>query len=829
MNFHVCRRLLAFVFLFSTIAHADVRTEARKHFKNGMALIAEGRFDEGISELEEAYEIRPHPNVLFNIARAHESAGRPAQALTFYSRYLDTNPPDAAKVTEQVTQLAAMQKKDSAPTETVPSADAGVEVIASASTTDSAVLAKLEVLTARIESALAQQSARAKLAASNDSAVEKRSTEADIDFAVPYEETVVAASRRAQSALEAPNSITIISGDEIRSSGLQSLPEILRRVPGAEVMAMGLGSQNLSFRGFNQRIANKVLVLVDGRPEYQDFMGLTLWSGFLVGLEEIERVEVIRGPGSALYGANAMLGVINVITKAPGKQKSEASAFAGNGYLAGASGVFSGGDKLKYRASFGYQQGDKYSKDFATPRPDITSNVPNDNLALSAARANLIAYYAVNKDISLSVSGGAGRVFTELYGIGLLRNYVLDGVTGYAKLDATAGPIKFKFFWNHANFDALPQYEPTGQRSLATFLDTNVFDGELFFQKSFDLGGQHVLAAGISGRLKRVKWGYVGPLQQEFHAAAFIQDEWRMFKPLTLVASYRIDRHPLLDKGNPGYAQSPRVSLVATPFENHAFRGSVASAFRQPTFLESYTDLRVPIPGLSGASVLTQGNRALKPERLLSFEIGYRGELPRLGITIDTALYWNIVDDLVVLSAIVPVQAPSAFDAQTNTYLLGRSAFSNDASTYTARGGELGLTWNASDGLDIRGSAAFQNIASSTPALACAPCSQAPAVKLNAGFLWRTKVGLDLSGDVSFVSATSWIERDANPVDPTQILNSVNGLKEYAVWNARVAYRLFNDRLTFSVVGSQLGPNHLEHPFGNSVNRRIFAHITVQP
>jgi len=101
---------------------------------------------------------------------------------------------------------------------------------------------------------------------------------------------------------------------------------------------------------------------------------------------------------------------------------------------------------------------------------------------------------------------------------------------------------------------------------------------------------------------------------------------------------------------------------------------------------------------------------------------------------------------------------------------------------------------------------------------------------VNGGFVYRTPVNLDLSADVSFVSATTWIEREPSPSDPTQIVNLQNPLKNpIVVINARVAYRLLNDHITLAVVGSQLGPDHQEHPFGNSINRRIFGTITVQP
>ena len=819
------RLVLAAALLLSTFALADARVEARRHFKTGMALIADGKLDDGIGELLEAYSVRPHPNVLFNIARAYESAGRAADALVFYNRYLDANPPDADKVRELAARLEAQL-----PRKVAPPPEEGRRPLERGPQVDEATVKRLDALAERLERAVARAEARTEPAQPTEARPGAAPAAAEEDFGVPYEETVVAASRRAQATLDAPNAITVITGDEIRASGLRSLADILRRVPGAEVMTMGLASANVSFRGFNQRIANKVLVLLDGRPEYQDFLGVTLWAVLPVGLEEIERVEVIRGPGSALYGANAMLGVVNIITRSPGTgPAAEFNGFAGNANLAGGSFVASGGEKVRFRASVGYQQGDKFSRDYPEGRADVHSNVEDPNLGLRSARANLTAFYAFNKDFSVAVSGGINRLFTELYALGLLRNFYLDGVGGYAKVDFTGGPVKFRFFWNHAKFDAGPQYEPIGQRSLATSVDTNVFDGEALFQKEFSLAGTHVLAVGLSARLKRVTWGYIGPLKQELHAAAFVQDEWRIIKPLTLIASYRIDRHPLLDNGSPGYAQSPRVSVVVRPFESHAFRASFATAFRQPTFLESYMDIRTPVPGVTGASVLTQGNRGLRPERLISFEVGYRGELPRLGITVDLAGYWNVVSDLIGLSAVIPVDPAGAFDGATQSFLLGRSTFTNDPEEYTARGAELGVTWNATRGLDLRASAAFQSVVANRPLTVCGPCTQTPAVKVNAGFVYRTPVNLDLSADLSVVTATTWVEREPSPQDPTQIANLQNPLGAYAVINARVAYRFLNDKVTVAVVGSQLGPNHQEHPFGNSVNRRVFAQLTVQP
>ena len=317
------------------------------------------------------------------------------------------------------------------------------------------------------------------------------------DFDVPYEETVVAASRRAQSTLDAPNSITVITGDEIRASGLLSLADILRRVPGAEVMTMGLDSANVSFRGFNQRIANKVLLLIDGRPEYQDFLGVTLWSVLPVGLEEIERVEVIRGPGSALYGANAMLGVVNIITRSPGTgAPAEFNGLAGNAQprrrqLRGV-GRRQGALPRLGRLPAGRQVQPRLRA--RSSRRPLEHRRPQPGAAHRAREPHRLL--RLQQRLQRRALRRRQSPFTELYALGLLRNYYLDGVGGYAKADVTAGPVKFRFFWNHATFDAGPQYEPIGQRSLTTSVDTNVFDGEALFQKELSLAGTHVVAVG---------------------------------------------------------------------------------------------------------------------------------------------------------------------------------------------------------------------------------------------------------------------------------------------------------------------------------------------
>lgn len=817
------RSLSLALLLFPSLALADARVEARRHFKSGMALIQAGEYERGIEALLEAYSVKPHPNVLFNIARAYESAGQVKEAIDHYRRYLRSKPADAEAVRASLARLeASLPKEAEKPPQPPPPP---------ANKVDEEALRRLSLLAERLEE-LVGRAERAALPppASEPVKPEPEGEPEESDWA-PYSETVVTASRRAQSTLEAPNATTIITAEEIRLSGARSLPELLRRVPGAEVAVMGVGSANLSFRGFNQRIANKVLVLLDGRTEYQDFLGITLWPAVPVGLEEIERIEVIRGPGSALYGANAMLGVVNIITRPAGTGPgAELSALAGSGNVAQGSFLASGSQQgLRYRASVGYQQASKWSRDMASGRPDVASQSFDSSLGLRSARGNLTAQYALSREATLSASMGVNRLFTEIYPLGVLRNYYLDGLSSYTKADLGTGPLKLGLFWNHMTASAGPQYGPIGQRSLFTQLRSNVFDAELQLGQKFSLLGAHRLELGASARQKDVRWGYLSGPKSELHLAAFVQDEWRLFEPLWLVASYRVDRHPLLDHGNPGYAQSPRVSLLWLFAEGHSLRAAAATAFRVPTFLESYTEIRIPLPGVNGGSLLTTGSPTLRPERLAAYEVGYRGELAEAGLDFELTAYQNHVTDLVSITPPARLPPEQTWDAQSGTYLFGHSSFANEPLSYTARGVELGVKYTPVDRLDLKASAAWQRVGAEGGPAVCGPCTQAPQLKLFGSASYRSRSQLELSLDGSFTSATIWVEREPAPDDPTQIVPLQNLLPEYLVLNARVAYQLWQERLSLGLLGTHLGPSHAQHPFGNLIERRLLATLTVTP
>jgi len=175
---------------------------------------------------------------------------------------------------------------------------------------------------------------------------------------IKEEESVSIASRYEQPISEAPSNVYVITDEDIRHSGAVDIPTLLRRVPGLEVMQMNGADFNVSVRGNNHPGANKLLVMVDGRSIYVDVQGQVNWKLLPVTLPEIKRIEVLKGPASAVYGFNAFDGVINIITKSPEEMKGTTLQFGGGNFGTITASAIQAGtvDKFGYRLSIGHNQ-----------------------------------------------------------------------------------------------------------------------------------------------------------------------------------------------------------------------------------------------------------------------------------------------------------------------------------------------------------------------------------------------------------------------------------------------------------------------------------------
>ena len=208
------------------------------------------------------------------------------------------------------------------------------------------------------------------------------------------EETVVTAMRYEQPISESPSNIFVITAEDIRRSGATDLPTILRRVPGMEVMQTNGTDFNVSVRGNNQLHANKLLVLVDGRSIYVDAQGEMKWKLLSVTIPEIQRVEVLLSPASAVYGFNAFDGVVNIITKDPEEIDGTILQVGGGEFGTLTSSAIHGGryGDFRYRVSTGWDQNQQWDN--------------RNALSFRAYKFNLLTTYNLTTVSSMSLSGG---------------------------------------------------------------------------------------------------------------------------------------------------------------------------------------------------------------------------------------------------------------------------------------------------------------------------------------------------------------------------------------------------------------------------------------
>ena len=187
---------------------------------------------------------------------------------------------------------------------------------------------------------------------------------------------------REQPISQAPSNVYVITDEDIRHSGAADIPTILRRVPGIDVMQVNGADFNVSVRGDNQLNANKLLVMVDGRSIYVDAQGFIFWRLLPVTLPEIKRIEVLKGPASAVYGFNAFDGIINIITKSPEEMKGTTLQFGGGNFgTITASAIHAGTvDKFGYRLSLGTNQNASWSNRNALAFRDHLFNIHTESM-----------------------------------------------------------------------------------------------------------------------------------------------------------------------------------------------------------------------------------------------------------------------------------------------------------------------------------------------------------------------------------------------------------------------------------------------------------------
>jgi iron complex outermembrane receptor protein len=436
------------------------------------------------------------------------------------------------------------------------------------------------------------------------------------------------ASKKPEILADVAAAVYVLTHDDIRRSGVTTIPDALRLVPGIQVGRIDANKWAISSRGFMDLYANKLLVLIDGRSVYSPVFSGVLWDAQDVLFPDIERIEVVRGPGATLWGANAVNGIINIITKS---SRETQGGMAQSGW---------GTEEMGYA---GFRFGGKWGRNtfyrFYAKAFDRNRSVFDDGAAagdgwrVSRGGFRMDGNLRPNQSMTLQGDLYQGRVGQTMtipgWGIrGMAYNARISGGNVLGRwirtLSSTSEMILQMYFDRVVRRD-----------TILIGGSYNVTDAD--FQHRFRLAGNHSIIWGLGYRLTRDQADENAlvrtvPSERSYDVISlFIQDEMFLFQDrCRIIFGSKFEHNDFT-----GFEYQPGLRMLWKPGKGHSLWGAVSKALRTPSRVES--DIRV--------FMMLQGNPSIQSERLVAFETGYRYQTSE-HFYLDWTAYTNRYDRL---------------------------------------------------------------------------------------------------------------------------------------------------------------------------------------
>ena len=630
---------------------------------------------------------------------------------------------------------------------------------------------------------------------------------------------VTSVAKEPQRLLQAPASIQVITAEDIRRSGATTLPEALRLADNLEVAQINAHDWAISSRGFNANLANKLLVLIDGRAVYTPLYGGVLWNVQDYLLKDVDRIEVISGPGGTLWGANAVNGVINIITKPARDTQGPYASFTAGNQLKEQAG-------LRYGAELAPEVYLRVYGKYTDEGPEVTSTGANADDAWHMARGGFRLDSEASATDRLTVQGDlytGSETIAGTFDAGLSGGNVLGRWT---RTQADGASMSVQAYYDHtylsqpfaASPPAPPFYTGFPAAALTDALDTYDLD----FQDHFAWGARQKLSWGLGYRATREAdhdisvVRFTPPVLDQVLYSAFLQDEIALARTVTLTAGSKLEHNDYT-----GYEAEPSVRLQWQPDPTQMLWSAVSRAVRTPSRYDRDlvvpTGLVNPPPPFQFPAAFLQGNPDFVSETLIAYEAGYRAEwTPKLTSSIST--YYNDYSDLrsTTSTATTPVY-PFPYPVYFQNNLEGHTYGAELSASY-----QLLEWWRLHLGYDL-----LREHLRARPGKTDATGATNETADPQQQVALRSS--MNLPGNLTLDAALRWVDTLWINNGPTggPVLGTV---PSYFGLNTRLAWRV-SRRLELSLAGQNLlHEYHTEYGFPSpareQVVRSVYARIT---
>lgn len=627
---------------------------------------------------------------------------------------------------------------------------------------------------------------------------------------------VTSVSKKQEAMSETAAAVSVLTSDDIRRSGALTIPDALRYLPGVQVARQDAHQWAVSSRGFNDIFANKLLVMVDGRSIYTPLFSGVFWNTTDVFIEDLDRIEVVRGPGATVWGANAVNGVISIISK---------SAKDTQGWLVtGGSGTEEPGfGGVRYGGTLGEDVYFRiYGKYFLRDDSQL-ANGDNAYDSWQQGRGGIRLDWEASPLSQLTLQ-------SEIFGNREHQQYQLPSLLSpYSEIErdhqgTEGGHLLGRWtqeLENGSDLALQAYYDVT--RGTYVILEETRKTSDIDFQYRFDLGERHELVWGLGCRttsddIENMPWMSVTPDHRTDNLlSAFLQDEYALVPDRLKVAVGSKFEH----NDFTGYEVQPSVRLEWTPAKHQTAWAAISRAVRTPSRVDEGARISMqPLPPdflFPGSPVtLPQvvGSKDFDSEELLAYELGFRTS-PHQCVHLDTTLFYHDYNNLRTSSP----QAPELSVDPLPPHLVVSSSINNEAEG-ESYGVELAAIWQAEDWWRLTGSYTLMNVETRATSLSSQnqyidEGGTAPRHQIS---IWSR---MDLPRAVEFDMGLRYVDA----------LSSTD-IDEYLTMDVHLGWNP-SENLEFSLVGSSLldsqypewSPTYIQSQ-STEVERSVYGKVT---